>query len=143
MALYTSKGRISDIKEVETGTSKNGYEWQRCNLILEIPGYQGSITKQVFRVSGDEVDKVLQFSIGDHVEVAWAMYAREWDGKWYNNIELIKIKSLDPDPDQEQENLPPADVNIPAPAPAPRQQEVFDQPQESLDPADNPDDLPF
>lgn len=106
MALYRSQGRISEISEVETGTSKNGYEWQRCTLILEIPGYQGSITKQVYRVSGDEVDKVLQFSIGDKVQVAWSMYAREWNDRWYNNIDLVEIKSLVADGDQPKEAAP-------------------------------------
>jgi hypothetical protein len=73
------------------------------------------------------VKDVLLLSIGDLVEVSFAIYARNWNGKWFNNVELVKINSL------EEEK----------PAPAPKQQEIIDQPQESLDPAENPDDLPF
>lgn len=129
MALYQSRGRISDMSEVQSGTSKNGYQWQRMTLTLEIPGFQGSVTKQVFQVSGDDVNDVLLYSIGDKVEVSWSMYAREWNGKWYNNVDLVKIKH------QEETKQD---------APAPQQAQIqFNQPQESLNPADHPDDLPF
>ena len=86
------------MSEVQSGTSKSGYQWQRMNITLEIPGYQGSVTKQVFQVSGDEVNNVLLFSIGDKVEVSWSMYAREWNGRWFNNIDLVKIKYQDEKP---------------------------------------------
>lgn len=132
MALYQSRGRISDMSEVQSGTSKNGYQWQRMTIILEIPGFQGSVIKQCFQVSGDDVNDVLLFSIGDKVEVSWSMYAREWNGKWYNNVDLVKIKSLETKED------------APAPPAAPQQEQIqFNQSQESLDPAENPDDLPF
>lgn len=131
MALYQSRGRISDMSEVQSGTSKNGYEWQRMTITLEIPGLQGSVFKQVFQVSGNDVNDVCLYNIGDRVEISWSMYAREWNGRWYNNVDLVKIKSLD---EQKHEKNP---------APAPKQPAIFDQPQESLDPADNPDDLPF
>ena len=134
MALFYQKGTISDMSEVQSGTSKNGYEWQRMTLTLEIPGFQGSVTKQVFQVSGDDVNDVLLYNIGDKVEVSWSMYAREWNGKWYNNVDLVKIKS------QEETKQ---DAPVPA-APAPQQAQIqFNQPQESLNPADHPDDLPF
>ena len=133
MAIYQSRGRISDMSEVQSGTSKNGYEWQRMTITLEIPGSQGSVFKQVFQVFGNDVNDVCLYNIGDRVEISWSMYAREWNGRWYNNVDLVKIKSLD---EQKQEERP-------APAPAHKQPAIFDQPQESLDPADNPDDLPF
>lgn len=126
MALYQSRGTISDMSDVQSGVSKNGYQWQRMTITMEIPGFQGSVIKQVFQVMGDDVNDVLLFSIGDKVEISWSMYAREWNGKWYNNVDLVKIKH------QETKQ----DAPTPA-APKPQQK------QESLDPAENPDDLPF
>ena len=135
MALYNSCGRISEMSEVQSGTSRNGYEWQRMTIVLEIPGFQGAVTKQAFQVSGDSVNDVLLYNIGDLVDVSWIMYAREWNGNWYYNVDLVKIKY--------QEDAQPAPAHQPAaPAQAAPQPQLF-QKQESLDPADNPDDLPF
>ena len=134
MALYQSKGTISEMSEVQSGTSQNGYQWQRMTIILDIPGFQGSIIKQAFQVTGDDVNDVLLYNIGDRVEVSWSLHARNWNGKWYNNVDLVKIKSQ-----EETKQDAPAPV-----APAPQQAHIqFNQSQESLDPADNPDDLPF
>ena len=134
MALYQSKGTISEMSEVQSGTSQNGFQWQRMTIILDIPGFQGSIIKQAFQVTGDDVNDVLLYNIGDKVEVSWSLYARNWNGKWYNNVDLVKIKS------QEETKQ---DAPVPA-APAPQQAQIqFNQSQESLDPAENPDDLPF
>ena len=95
MALYQSKGRISEMSEVQSGTSQSGFEWQRMTLTIEIPGFQGSVFKQVFQVSNEHVKEVLLFNIGDRVEVAWSMYAREWNGRLYNNVDLVKISAQD------------------------------------------------
>ena len=95
MALYTSKGRISDMSEVVSGVSQNGNQWQRMTIVLEIPGFMGSVFKQAFQVNGDSVNDVLLYSIGEKVEISWSMYAREWNGKWYNNVDLVKIKYQD------------------------------------------------
>ena len=133
MALFYQKGTISDFSEVQSGKTQSGNEWQRMTLILDTPGFQGAVYKMVFQVSGDHVKDVLLFKRGDKVEISFSIYAREWKGRWYNNVDLVKIKSLD---EQKQEDKP-------APAPASKQPAIFDQPQESLDPADNPNDLPF
>lgn len=95
MALFYQKGTISDFSEVQSGTSQSGREWQRMTLILEIPGFQGAVYKMVFQVTGDHVKEVLLHNRGDKVEVAFSIYAREWNGKWYNNVELVKISDLD------------------------------------------------
>lgn len=95
MALYYTKGTISHMSEVTTGTSKNGREWARMSIMLDIPGFQGSITKVIFQVGTDRVDNVLEYKVGDKVEIGWSIYAREWNGKWYNNVDLVNIKFAD------------------------------------------------
>ena len=95
MALYLTKGIISGISEVKYGEGKNGTRWQRTTLTLDIPGFQGSVTKQIYQVFGDLVDEVIKYHVGDRVEVSWSMYAREWSGKWYNNVDLVKISLVE------------------------------------------------
>ena len=91
MALFYSKGKISFISEVKTGTSQSGYQWRNCDVTLEIPGFQGSVTKQVFRASGDKVDLVLQHKVGDTVQIGFSLYAREWNNRLFNNVDLVTI----------------------------------------------------
>lgn len=126
MALYSTKGIISGISEVKYGEGKNGTRWQRTSLTLDVPGFQGSVTKQIFQVFGDLVDEVTRFHAGDRVEVSWSMYAREWSGKWYNNVDLVKISRVD-----EQ-----------SPKPAPQTAKI-EFSGDDLNPAKHGEDLPF
>ena len=107
MALFYQKGTISDMSEVQSGTTQSGREWQRMSLILDIPGFQGSIYKMVFQVSGDHVKEVSLYNRGDKVQIGFSIYAREWNGKWYNNVDLVNI----------------TDESGAKPAPAPQEQE--------------------
>ena len=110
MALYQSKGILSYISEIKSGTSQSGNTWKRQTIHLDVPGFQGSIFKQIFQVSGNAVDMVEKFSVGDKVEVTFSLYAREWEGKWYNNVDLVTITA------QEQPAAPREDTAAPAPA---------------------------
>lgn len=91
MALFYSKGRIAFISDVKTGTSQSGFTWRNLDVTLEVPGFQGSVTKQVFRASGDKVDMVLQHKVGESVQIGFSLYAREWNNRLYNNVELVTI----------------------------------------------------
>ena len=128
MALNYTKGTISHMSEVTSGTSKNGYDWARQTILIDIPGYQGSITKLSLQASNEMVDELNNYNVGDKVEVGWSIYAREWNGKWYNNVDLVNIKSLGVQ----------ADAPAPAPAPAPA---VEPYPANCFEPQS--DDLPF
>lgn len=122
MALYTSKGTITDMSEVKSGKTQSGYDWARMTIVIEVPGFQGSTTKLALDVIGvDDIKEVSLLSAGDKVEVIWTIYARNWNGRWYNNVELFKIRKL-------EETKP----SEPAPAP------IADE----LDPMAN-NDLPF
>ena len=112
MALNYTKGTISYMSEVTSGTSKNGYDWARQTILIDIPGIKGSITKLSLQASNEMVDELNNYNVGDKVEVGWSIYAREWNGKWYNNVDLVNIKSQDPQTEQS-----PARSSRPAPAP--------------------------
>lgn len=130
MAIYISKGKISYIGEEKTGTSQSGFTWRNIEVTLEIPGFQGSVTKQVFRASGDKVDEVLRFKAGDNVEIGFTLYAREWNNRLFNNVDLVSIKG---------EGAGSSEATAQAPSPTPKAQEIN---KRGL--VDDPDaDLPF
>lgn len=125
MALFYSKGTISHMSEVTSGTSTSGRDWARMNILIEVPGFQGSITKLSFQVGTDRINDVQEFHVGDKVEIGWSIYAREYNGRWYNNVDLVNIKSQEESTAQEA-------------APAPQTNNI---PPQELQPKD--DDLPF
>ena len=127
MALYYSKGTISHMSEITSGTSTSGRDWARMTIMIDIPGYQGSISKLSFQVGTDRISDVQEFKVGDKVEIGWSIYAREYNGRWYNNVDLVNIKSQE--------------VQAAAPAPTPAPRRLNNIPAEELEP--HAEDLPF
>lgn len=113
------------MSEVTSGTSTSGRDWARMTIMIDIPGFQGSISKLSFQVGTDRISDVQEFKVGDKVEIGWSIYAREWKGKWYNNVDLVNIKSQG--------------TQVAAPA----SRSLNNIPEEELDPAAHGDDLPF
>ena len=127
MALYYSKGTISHMSEIKRGTSTSGRDWARMTIMIDIPGYQGSISKLSFQVGTDRISDVQEFKVGDKVEIGWSIYAREYNGRWYNNVDLVNIKSQG--------------VQAAAPARTPAPRSLNNIPAAELEPQE--DDLPF
>lgn len=112
MALNYSKGTISHMSEIVSGTSNSGREWARMSVMIDIPGYQGAVTKIIFQVDTNRISEVKKFKVGDKVEIGWSIYAREWNGKWFNNVDLVNIKSQEGTtaPSQNINNIPAAEL---------------------------------
>ena len=127
MALYYSKGTISHMSEITSGTSTSGRDWARITIMIDIPGYHGAISKLSFQVGTDRISDVQEFKVGDKVEIGWSIYAREYNGRWYNNVDLVNIKSQG------------VQADAPAPTPAPRS--LNNIPAAELEPHE--EDLPF
>lgn len=91
--LSYEKGKIHHMSEVVTGQSRNGTQWANMTLVLSVPTSSSSFKYLALKVSTDRVDDVLQFHVGDKVEVGYSIAAREWEGKWYTNVDLVNIKA--------------------------------------------------
>ena len=72
---------------IREGVSKtNGNPWKIAEYLLEVPGqYQRHIN---FRVSDGQVGRIARFDsmIGKTVTVSFDIDAREYEGRWYNEI---------------------------------------------------------
>lgn len=118
MALNYVKGIISQFGQVESGTTQNGNSWSRQVVVLDVAGFGNTYSKIALTAQNQRVEELQDYQIGDRVEVGYSVTAREWNGKWFNNVDLINIKFLD--------EVAPAAPAAPAPqvapvAPAPRQ----------------------
>lgn len=89
------KGKIVKVLEVEKGTSKAGKEWEKMNFVIDTGDqYNPEVCFQLFGS-----DKVEDFKsrnkVGDSVEVAFNVSSREYNGKYYHNLDAWKIKGLE------------------------------------------------
>ena len=75
---------------VINGTSARG-QWAKQDFIVEYPDgqYTEKACLQVFGV--DRVKELENFQVGDKVKVSLKIQAREYNGKWYNDIRVWKI----------------------------------------------------
>lgn len=141
MALNRVKGIISHMGEIQQGTSQNGYDWARQIIVLDVASFNGTYSKIALTAQNQRVDDLQEFQIGDRVEVGYSVTAREWEGKWFNNVDLVSINLLD-------EVAPAAPASVAQPAPAAPQRRVarparttpIVPPGANLEPQD--DDLP-
>lgn len=146
MAIIKERGTIAVLGEVQSGTSQQGNPWYRQTIVVDVAGYNGSYRKVALQASGNVVGDLDGAAIGDKVEISYQVTAREWNGKWYNNVDLYKVEFLEPQMSQpvapaypQYPQQPQPQVNpqmypqTPAPAapaaPAPRGRRVASTPQ--------------
>lgn len=110
------QGRTIAVLPIESGTSAKGNTWQKQIFVIET---FGNFPKKVaFQLFGDRVQDCP--SIGKKVNVSFDAESREWNGKWFTQLNAWKVDALGGHPDPVGERGPLGVVPaIPAPAPAP------------------------
>ena len=86
-------GKIIAVLPERGGTSKTGNEWKMQEYVLET--HEQYPKKMCFNVFG--ADKIAQFNIqaGDELTVSFDINAREYQGRWYNDIRAWKVERGD------------------------------------------------
>ena len=105
MAIVKERGTITFMSEVQSGVSQNGNPWYRQTIVVDVAGFNGSYRKVALQASGNLVQDLEGAMIGDKVDISYQVTAREWNGKWYNNVDLYKVEFLEP---QMQQPVAPA-----------------------------------
>ena len=91
MSDFKMTGEILKIMEVEKGTSKAGKDWQKVNFVLATGNeYNPEVAFQIF---GDEkVENFIKFNkVGQTVDVNFNVSSREFNGKYYHNLDAWKV----------------------------------------------------
>ena len=91
------EGRIVRKLNVQSGTSARG-AWSKQEFIFEYQ--EGNFPSQVcFNVWGeDKVRELEKYQVGDKVKVSFNLSAREYNGRWYNDIRAWRIEPAVPAP---------------------------------------------
>ncbi len=117
------KGKIQQILKPESGVSRAGNEWKKQEFVIETE--EQFPRKVCFTLFGDKLSLINGLSNGDEVEVSFNVESREFNGKWFHNINAWKIDK-------------PSSENLPEPPPA---FSLNDIPPELAN--DESNDLPF
>jgi hypothetical protein len=85
------KGTLVKKLKVEAGTSKAGKAWQSQLCIIDTDlDYKNQVA---IKFMGDKISLLDNVNEGDHVTVSCNVYSREYNGRFYNNIDGWKIVS--------------------------------------------------
>ena len=78
-------GKLVKILELETGTSKAGKEWKKQSILIDTGGeFNNEICVSAF---GDKVEQMNKLEVGMKVSVLCNVYSREYNGRYYHNID--------------------------------------------------------
>ena len=133
------EGTLAQKLPVQSGNTARG-AWTKQEFILEFP--DGNFTaKACFLAWGQEkVQDLNKYQVGDKVKVSFNLRSREYNGRWYNDLQIWKIAPAGAQPAAPAQPAPQARPAAQAPAypqaPAPT---LEDMPADS----DGAEDLPF
>lgn len=91
MCYINVKGKISHLGEIESKTTRNGGTWEKQWIVILIPGPRNTYHEIAFLAQGNTRPLLDNFSEGDEVEVSGYISAREYNGKYYNDVSLSSI----------------------------------------------------
>ena len=112
-------GKITNILPVQSGTSKNGNEWKKQEIIIQTEEqYPKNICITLW---GNTISSNIKQ--GNNIKASVDIESREFNGKWYTTIKAWKIESLSASNENEVEihliKEPPLrgndDFNVPLP----------------------------
>jgi hypothetical protein len=80
------KGTVKLICKAETGTSKAGKEWTKQIIVIDTGAeYNPEIAVQAF--GDDKIKQLSKLSVGDEVSILCNVSSREYNGKYFHNID--------------------------------------------------------
>ena len=79
-------GKLVKKLERETGFSKTGKAWEKQSIIVEQSGtdYNKEVVVTFF---GDKIKSIRDIEVGSDVNVSINLSSREYNGKYYHNIQ--------------------------------------------------------
>jgi hypothetical protein len=90
---FKVKGRVVDILPIQTGSSTRG-EWKKLDFVLEVPDDQFP-KKICFTLFNDKTEMIKENDKNKEVEVSFSLEGREYNGKWYHNVNAFKIDRME------------------------------------------------
>ena len=105
------KGKLSRKLSVESGTSKAGKEWKKQTFLVDTGAqYNPEICFQLF--GEEKIEMLNHHNEGDQVEISFNLSSKEFNGRYFHNIDAWRIESLSNNEIRDIEDAP--EFNAPA-----------------------------
>jgi len=144
-------GRVIAVLEARSGLAKTtGNPWMTQDYVIET--HEDYPRRMVFNVFGEEKIKQLNIQLGEEINVFFDINAREYQGRWYNDIRAWRVDRVTPGEVPAPGVMPGAQAFAGQPAgTAPAQPQVASAPAQpaatqapvDFTEGDSTDDLPF
>ncbi|MBG65724.1 MAG: hypothetical protein CMP73_03585 [Flavobacteriales bacterium] len=87
------KGKLTRKLSVESGTSKAGNEWKKQSFVLDTGSqYNPEICFQLF--GEEKIEMLNHHEEGSQIEVSFNLSSREYNGRYFHNVDAWRIESL-------------------------------------------------
>ncbi len=91
-------GKLIKKLNVESGTSKAGKEWEKQTCLVETNDEFNNLVA-ISAFGKDKIKQLNKLEVGMHVTISCNVYSREYNGKYYHNIDGYWFSNQSNNPD--------------------------------------------
>ena len=90
MSNLQERGIIKEILMPQNGVSKAGKEWSKRDFVIKIEGEYPKLI--CFTLFGDKANILNNINVGDTVNVHFDIESKEFNGRYFHNINAWKVE---------------------------------------------------
>lgn len=94
--IYKVQGTVHHVEDVETFSSRNGGTYRKRNIVLAESDERGRENCIALKAFGEAVDETEDLREGEAVSATFYIAAREYNGKWYNDLNIVHVRRTAP-----------------------------------------------
>jgi hypothetical protein len=84
-------GKITHVLPLQTGTSQQGAQWRKQTfVVMEDDESMAFPNAMVFDLFNDRIPETA-LAVGQHVDVHFSIRTHEYNGRFYNDINVVRI----------------------------------------------------
>ena len=85
-------GKISQVLPLQQGLSQNGNAWRKQTIVVSEDDPDIAFPDEVvLDLFNDRIPET-PLAIGQHVDIHFGIRAREYNGRWYNEVYVVRVK---------------------------------------------------
>ena len=98
------EGKLIKKLQLESGKSKNGKDWQKQSFVIDTGAQYNP--EVCFSCFGKNLNQIEQVKENDLLKVSFNVSSREYNGKYYHNLDAWKIDTLESNVEQPVKSEP-------------------------------------